>query len=514
MSKVAKATLGLMVVTMLSKCLGFAREVVLGAAYGLESDMYIMAMNIPRVLFALLATAIATTFIPLFYENQKKGGDEKALKFSNNIINITLILGIILSILAFIFAEPIVRVFAFGYKGDKFTQTVIFTRIMIFGGLFSGLSSIMTSYLQINGSFKIPGLTGIPFNIIIIVSIVLSIKLNNIYILPIGTLLAMASQFLFQIPYAYKKGYRYKAVFDLKDEYIKKIIYLVSPVFIGVAISQINTTVDRALASTLNNGSVAALNYANRLNGFVMGLFIASVGAVIYPMLSKFSLNNDNEHFSESIVKSTNIIVLLVMPISIGAIFLSTPIVRFLFERGKFDSQATQMTAIALVFYAVGMLGFGLREILTKVFYSLQDTKTPMINGVICMILNIVFNLVLIRFMGHAGLALGTSLSALICIYLLFRSLKNRIGDFGQGDIFKVMIKTLISSIFMGVAVFFIHRLLSDILGTGFIGEAISLFGSIGIGVSIYLLLIYLLKIEEINIVTDLIKTRLKNRSI
>ncbi|WP_024621026.1 murein biosynthesis integral membrane protein MurJ [Metaclostridioides mangenotii] len=514
MSKVAKATLGLMVVTMLSKCLGFAREVVLGAAYGLESDMYIMAMNIPRVLFALLATAIATTFIPLFYENQKKGGDENALKFSNNIINITLILGIILSILAFIFAEPIVRVFAFGYKGDKFTQTVIFTRIMIFGGLFSGLSSIMTSYLQINGSFKIPGLTGIPFNIIIIVSIVLSIKLNNIYILPIGTLLAMASQFLFQIPYAYKKGYRYKAVFDLKDEYIKKIIYLVSPVFIGVAISQINTTVDRALASTLNNGSVAALNYANRLNGFVMGLFIASVGAVIYPMLSKFSLNNDNEHFSESIVKSTNIIVLLVMPISIGAIFLSTPIVRFLFERGKFDSQATQMTAIALVFYAVGMLGFGLREILTKVFYSLQDTKTPMINGVICMILNIVFNLVLIRFMGHAGLALGTSLSALICIYLLFRSLKNRIGDFGQGDIFKVMIKTLISSIFMGVAVFFIHRLLSDILGTGFIGEAISLFGSIGIGVSIYLLLIYLLKIEEINIVTDLIKTRLKNRSI
>jgi len=510
MSKVAKATLGLMVVTMLSKCLGFARDMVLGAAYGLESDMYIMAMNIPRVLFALLAAAIATTFIPLYYENQKKGGNEKALKFSNNILNITFVLGVVLSIFAFIFAEQIVRVFAFGYKGDKFTQTVIFTRIMIFGGLFSGLSSIMTSFLQINGSFKIPGLTGIPFNIIIIISIVLSIKLNNIYILPIGTLLAMASQFLFQIPYAYKKGYRYKAVFDLKDEYIKKIIYLVSPVFIGVAVSQINTTVDRALASTLNNGSVAALNYANRLNGFVMGLFIASVGAVIYPMLSKLSLNNDKESFSESIVKSTNIIILLVMPISIGAIFLSTPIVSFLFERGKFDSQATQMTSIALVFYAVGMLGFGLREILTKVFYSLQDTKTPMINGVISMILNIVFNLILIRFMGHAGLALGTSLSALICIELLFKSLKNRIGDFGQGDIIKVMIKSLISSIFMGIIVFFINRLFSDILGIGFFGEAISLFGSIGIGLLVYLIFISLLKIEEINIVSDLIKNKIK----
>lgn len=513
MSKVAKATLGLMIVTMLSKCLGFARDVVLGAAYGLESDMYIMAMNIPKVLFALVATAIATTFIPLYYENQKEGGDEKALKFSNNIFNIAFVLGVILSILAFIFAEPIVKVFAFGYKGEKFVQTVLFTRIMIFGGLFTGLSSIMTSYLQLKGSFKIPGLTGIPFNIIIISSIILSVKLNNIYILPAGTLLAMASQFLFQIPFAYKKGYRYKPVLDLKDEYIKKIIYLVSPVFIGVAVSQINTTVDRALASTLHNGSVAALNYANRLNGFVMGLFIASVGAVIYPMLSKLSLNNDNEKFSDSIVKSTNIIVLLVMPISIGAMFLSTPIVSFLFERGKFDAQATQMTAIALVFYAVGMLGFGLREILTKVFYSLQDTKTPMINGVISMVLNILFNLVLIRFMGHAGLALGTSLSALICIFLLFRSLRNRIGDFGQGNIIKVVLKALTSSIIMGVIVLLVHKVLSDILGAGFISEAISLFGSIGVGVIIYSVSIYLFKVDEIGIVTDLLKTRFKKLS-
>jgi len=112
--------------------------------------------------------------------------------------------------------------------------------------------------------------------------------------------------------------------------------------------------------------------------------------------------------------------------------------------------------------------------------------------------------------MGHAGLALGTSLSALICIVLLFKSLKNRIGDFGQGDIIKVMIKSLISSIFMGIIVFFVNRLFSDILGTGFFGEAISLFGSIGIGLLVYLIFISSLKIEEINIVTDLIKNKIK----
>ncbi|MDR0880533.1 MAG: murein biosynthesis integral membrane protein MurJ [Clostridioides sp.] len=510
MSKVAKATLGLMVVTMLSKCLGFARDMVLGASYGLESDMYIMAMNIPKVLFALLATAIATTFIPLYYESQREGGSEKAIKFSNNILNITLVLGVVISVLAFIFAEPIVKVFALGYKGQKLAETVMFTRIMIFGGLFTGLSNVMTSFLQINGSFKVPGLTGIPFNIIIISSIVLSVKLDNIYILPAGTLLAMASQFLFQLPFAYKKGYRYKAVFDIKDEYIKKMVYLVSPVFIGVAVSQVNTTVDKTLASTLGNGSVAALSYANRLNGFVMGLFIASVAAVIYPMLSKFSLDSNKAKFSESIVKSSNIIVLMVMPLSIGAMFLSTPIVKFLFERGKFDSQATQMTAIALVFYAVGMIGFGLREILTKVFYSLQDTKTPMINGVISMALNVAFNLVLIRYMGHAGLALGTSLSALICIGLLFMSLKKRIGDFGQRDILTVMVKTLVASIIMGVVAYFSNGFLSELLGEGFVGSAISLFGAIGIGGLIYLITVYLLKIEELNFLKDIVKARIK----
>lgn len=508
MSRVAKATLGLMIVTMLSKCLGFARDMVLGAAYGLDSDMYIMAMNIPKVLFALVAASIATTFIPLYYENSRIGGEEEALKFANNILNITLIIGIILSILTFIFAEPIVKIFALGYKGEKFRQTVIFTRIMIFGGLFSGLSSIMTSFLQTKGCFKIPGLVGIPFNIIIIISIILSVKIN-IYILPIGTFLAMASQFIFQLPYAYKKGYKYKPILNFKDRYIKKIIHLISPVFVGVAVSQVNTTIDKALASTLSGGSVAALNYANRLNGFVMGLFIASIGAVIYPILSKLSLDNDDGKFAMSISRSTNIITLMVIPISIGAISLATPIVKLLFERGKFDAGATHMTSIALVFYSVGMVGFGLREILTKVFYSLQDTKTPMVNGAISMILNILFNIILIKFMGHGGLALGTSLSALICIVLLFNSLKKRIGDFGQDKIIKVMIKSLFASTIMGIVVFFTNRLLENTLYGGFIGSAIALSASIGVGCIIYVALISLFKVEEVSIISNLVKSKL-----
>ena len=169
-----------------------------------------------------------------------------------------------------------------------------------------------------------------------------------------------------------------------------------APVFVGVAVNQVNGLVDKTLASTLVEGSISALNYANKLNEFVMGIFIVSITSVIYPLLSKLSAANNKEEFNNSIVKSINYVILLVIPISIGAMVLSTPIVKLLFERGAFDLRATQMTSSALFCYSIGIIGFGLRDILSRVFYSIQDTKTPMINGAIAMALNIVLNLILI----------------------------------------------------------------------------------------------------------------------
>ena len=175
--------------------------------------------------------------------------------------------------------------------------------------------------------------------------------------------------------------------------------WLIGPVLIGVAVNQINTMVDRTLASTLVEGSISALNYANKLNGFVMALFITSVGAVIYPMLSKLSSEDNKEKFISSVVQSINSVILLVIPISIGAIVLATPIVKLLFQRGEFDARATSMTAIALIMYSIGMVAFGLRDIIGKVFYALKDTKTPMINGAIAMIMNIVLNIILVKYL-------------------------------------------------------------------------------------------------------------------
>ncbi|WP_270659145.1 murein biosynthesis integral membrane protein MurJ [Paraclostridium bifermentans] len=512
MSNLAKSAFWLMVVTMLSKVLGFGREIILGYFYGTSaySDVYIVAMNIPLVVFSSIGVALVTTFIPLYQEALTSKGEERALKFSNNVMSIVVILSIILGVLGFVFAEPLVKLFAVHYTGEKLVLAVKFVRIMIGGVVFIGLSNLMTSYLQIKGDFTIPGMIGFPNNIIIITSIILSAVTGNIYILAIGTLIGMLSQFLFQVPFAIKKGYKFKPTIDFKDEYLKKMLWLVMPVLIGVAVNQVNAMVDRSLASGLEDGVITALNNANRLNGFVMGMFIATLGAVIYPTLSKLSTENNKEKFAESVANSVNCVNLLVVPASVGAMILATPVVRILFERGAFNDRSTVLTATALVFYSVGMVGFGLRDILDKVFYSLKDTRVPMTNGIIAVILNIVLNIVLVKFMGHGGLAFATSLSSLICIVLLFRSLKKKIGYYGQDKIKSTFIKTLVASLVMGVVTYFVYKFLFGILGLGFIQEAISLGVSIAIGGAIYLALIIVFKVEEVNMAIDMIKKKLK----
>lgn len=510
MSKVAKATIGLMLATIIAKVLGFGRELVLASSYGasMYSDAYLTAMNIPLVLFTIIGTTLGTVLIPMYFEVNSDLGEKKALNFTNNVFNIVIAICIVLAILGLVFTEPLVKVFAMGFEGQTLKVAIDFTRITIIGIVFTGLSYVMTAYLQIKNNFTVPGLISVPKNIIIIASIILSVKYNP-YIMIWGTLIGIATEFLFQLPFAIKSGYKYQPYINIKDKYIKKMSWLIGPVLIGVAVNQINTMIDRTLASTLVEGSISALNYANKLNGFVMAMFITSVAAVIYPMLSKLSSEDNKEKFTSSVVQSINSVILLVIPISVGAIVLATPIVKLLFQRGEFDARATSMTAIALIMYSIGMVAFGLRDILGKVFYALQDTKTPMINGAIAMVMNIVLNIILVKYLQLAGLALATSISAIVCIFLLFGSLKKKIGYFGQDKIMKTTIKSIVSAAIMGVVTYFAYDIVSNLLGIGFIKEAVSLVISVAIGAITYGILVGVLKVDEINIMTDMVKKKL-----
>lgn len=263
------------------------------------------------------------------------------------------------------------------------------------------------------------------------------------------------------------------------------------------------------MASSLVAGSISALNYANRLNGLILGVFITAITTVIFPLLSKEFSEDNIKGVKKIMGYGVNLILLITIPAAVGLIVLSTPIVEVAFERGEFDSTATIMTSKALIFYAIGLVAMSLRLLIDRVYFSLQDTKTPMVNGAISVVFNIVLNLILVQFMGHAGLAFATSIATTIATLLLFYRLKKKIGSLGTMLYIKCGIKSGFASLVMGIAAYLIYRELYSILGVAKLYNLIALLVAVGSGVVIYGILCYILGIEEVKEIIGRLKVRL-----
>lgn len=510
MSKVAKTAVGLMLITIFSKTLGLVREQFLAAVYGTEiyAAAYSTSNNIPVVLFSIIGSAISTSLIPMYNKLNLESGEKRSLDFINSLINIVIIISLIIAGVGIIFTKPLVKVFAAGYEGEILSITINFTRILLISIIFIGLSNIMTGYLHIKNNFIIPGLIGIPYSLVIISSIYLS-RNSNIYILVYGTLIAIFLKFLFQVPFSYKEGYRYSFKINYKDPVMKETLVLIIPVIIGVSVNQINVIVDKNLASTLGINVVASFSYATRLYEFVQAIFITSILSVVYPKISKLSVEDNIYKFKYSLRKTMNVIIILLVPIAVGTSFLAVPIVKVLLQRGQFTYKDTIMTANILKLYTIGIIAFAIRDVISRGFYSLHDSKTPMLNGIIAIGCNILLNFILIEPLGYRGLALATTISAYIGLILFYFSLKSKIGNFKQNKIFYVLIKSIFSASIMGIIAKFIFRIISNLLGIGILNEIISLGISIVFGAIIYFIIMYILKIEEINMLIDIIRIKL-----
>lgn len=502
---ITKTALLIMIVTIFSKILGFGRDVILSYFYGTThiSDIYLVSLTIPSVIFGFIGVGLSTAYIPMYYQIAKDINEEASKRYTNNIINIILVFTSIILVFAFIFAYPLVRVFALGFSRETLDLAVLFTRISLFGMLFSGLIYIFSSFLQIKNNYLVPALIGVPLNILTIVSILLSSD-GNVLLLAIGTLIATASQVLLLIPYVRKKKFSYRFFLDLKDKYIKKMILIALPVILGSSVNQINILVDRTIASNIAIGGISALNYANKLNFFVQGIFVISITSIMYPLLSKMIAQGNIDNLKRVLSTTINSINILVIPATAGSMIFSEQVIKLLFGRGAFDQEAISMTAYALFFYSLGMIGFGLREILSRAFYSMQDSKTPMINAAIGMILNIILNIILSRYLGIGGIALATSISALFTTILLFHSLRKKIGPFGIKELLKVFLKIILASLIMG----FISKTSFNYLAF-IISENLSLLIAIGVGTVSYMLIIYYMNIKDVDIIVNVIKKKL-----
>lgn len=461
-----KAVYNVMIITIVAKLLGFGRELLLSYFFGANglSDAYLISQTIPGTIFQFVGTGLATAFIPVYMKVKSAEGNEKANRFSNTILTTILMFSTIAIVIVCVYTEQIVKLFANGFEGDTLHYAVIFTRIGIFSLYFSAMIYIFNSYLQSNGEFSIVAFVAIPNSIIIMLAIVAGAKMD-IMALPIGSVFAVFVQVIILLPAMKRQGYRFGMNFELGNFYVKEMIHLMIPVIIGVSVNQINVLVDRTIASQIAVGGISALIYADSLIMFVQGIFSQSIATVYYPQITQLAEEHKENELKKMLNEALESMAFMLIPIMLGCIVLGTGIVRALYGRGAFDEEAIRLTGTALSFYGFGIVGYGFREILSRVFYAYHDTKTPMINSMIGMLLNIILNLTLSRTFGIGGLALATSMSSIVTAILLYVHLKKKIGIiFVKAEKIEIF-KMLACAVIMGAETWIAYSMVNQYIG-------------------------------------------------
>ncbi|HEX9061727.1 MAG TPA: murein biosynthesis integral membrane protein MurJ, partial [Clostridia bacterium] len=423
---------------------------------------------------------------------------EKTQRFLNNILTIFSIISIIIIALSMLGSRLLVKFIAPGLDVNTTEIASQLNIIMLPFSFFLVMSNIMSVYLQAHERFISPALTSYTYGVFGIGSMVLFHQ-YGIVALAAGSALSFLGMFLIQLPSAHRQGLRYRPLIDLKDEGLKMMGRLLIPVIISSAFSQIYMIVDRIMASGLDQGSITALDYANRVNTIYYNIFVASISTVIFPILARHS--GDMDKFTFSLGKALRIASIISLPITAGFIVLRVPVVQLLFEHGAFNKNDTIKTSIALACLAVGSIGIAFRDFINRAFYALKDTKTPMINGIIVIILNIIFSFVLVRLFGIGGLAMGTSIAAIISGIMLLLRIRRKVGQIRGTWVAKGFFQSAIASIIMGIIIYMCNifmipafHLQDNILGRGLTITILTLIGAL-----IYFLVLFIFRMEEVH---------------
>lgn len=371
LNRATKSALIIITLTLSSKILGFIRETLIAAKFGsgMDTDTFFVAIAATGLISNLISNAISTTFIPILSEIEAKEGKIGKLNHVNNMINILLFVSIILVSITWLISPLLIKITAKDFQGEQFNLAVTLMRIGLPMMIFGGIAGTLSGFLHSEQKFKSSALIGLPSNLVYILYLLLLSHKFGIKGLMVTAVIAVFSQFIIQIPEAKKMGFRYRIIFNPKDEYIKKALYLSTPVLIGVAINDLNVIADRTLASGLVSGSISALNYSNKLNGLILSVFVSAITTVIFPLLSNESSKDNIKGMKKIMNYGVNLVLLITIPATIGLIIFSKPIIEVAFERDAFTSRDTIMTSSALVFYSLGLVAASLRLLITRVYY-------------------------------------------------------------------------------------------------------------------------------------------------
>jgi len=466
--KLFKSGMIVSAMTFISRILGLVRDAVIAnlMGAGANSDVFFLANKIPNFLRRLFAEgAFAQAFIPVLAD-VKHEGDEQHLK--EFVAKVSGTLGFIVTIVTIIgvIGSPILAaLFGMGWfvdyvndqpDGAKFELTSLMLKITFPYLLFVSLTGLAGAILNTLNKFAVAAFTPVLLNVAIIsCAVYLAPTFDEpAFALAWGVFLGGFFQLLFLLPFLFKAGLLVKPKWGWSDPDIVKVRTLIIPALFGVSVGQLNLLFDTVIASFLGTGAISWLYYSDRLLEFPLGLFGIAIATVILPTLSRNHVSKNDKEFSANIDWAVKMVCLLGIPAATGLFMLAEPMLLTIFQRGEFTPQDATYASHSLMAYSFGLLSFMLVKVLAPGFYSRQDTKTPVKFGIWCMAANMLFNLILVWPFDYVGLAMATSLSALMNALLLYGALHRRGVYIASAQTVTLIIKIVFASILMGIAIF------------------------------------------------------------
>ncbi|MGL4489498.1 MAG: murein biosynthesis integral membrane protein MurJ [Rhizobiaceae bacterium] len=449
--------------TMASRVLGFARDALIGAALGAGpvADAFYAAFQLPNLFRRLFAEgAFNSAFVPKFANAIETGGVEKARTFAEQVLSVLITVLLLLSALAMIFMTPIIGVMfdEFAKTPNKIELTVELTRIMFpylfcmsLVAMFSGILNSMRHYF-------VAAIVPVVLNIILVA--VTAYALQYGYdefatgrLLGWGVFVSGIAQLLFLIVATRRAGFSFSLRLPKLTPEVKHLMILMGPAMLTGGVVQINIMIGRIIAAR-QDGAIALLNYADRINQLPLGVIGIAIGVVLLPELARALKGERMEEAKHLQNRSLEFALALTLPATIALMVMPAPIVNILYERGAFTAETTLLTASALAAFATGLPAYVLIKVLQPAFFAREDMKTPMWYSMVTVVVNVVLSFVLFPLYGHVAIAAATSISAWVNCVLLGWALWNR-GHFvlADGSRRKILM-IILSSVLMGIALY------------------------------------------------------------
>jgi len=521
-TQVAKSAGSVGIAVFCSRILGLIREQVMAVLFGagFYMDAFVVAFRIPNLLRDLFAEgALSAAFVTVFTDYGQTKGREATWRLANNVlVTLTLLLTLI-TLLGMFFSEEIIRIMApdFGRVAGKIELTRLLTNIMFpFLTLISAAAVVM-GILNTRGVFFIPAMASTFFNLGSILGGVLCAWYAPVFGQPrivgmaVGTLIGGLLQLLIQMPSLGKTGFEWRPVFNPWDPGLRRIMILMIPAVIGLSATQINIFINTHFAASCAEGSVSWLNYAFRLMQFPIGVFGVAISIATLPLVSRQASRGDMASLKATYVSSLTMAFLLTVPASFGLAILAEPIIRLIFEHGRFTAPDTRHTAEALAYYAVGLFAYSSVKITVPIFYALKDTKYPVMASFISVITNIAIISLTLETFQHKAIAFSTSITMIFNFAFLGAILYRKVGGFDLRYLFRSLLKITGASLAMGGLAYALNLGLVNLWGKPRLpGQMAALALVITVAGLFYFGLIRWLGIREFREILDKLKERLR----